>query len=118
MWRWSGRGWTVMPWAPALSAISAMRTTLGMVPTRELRRVATLLTLTLSFVTRDLRNQFDGASDLAYRDDAKVFLCVGLVKADFFGDEGDGARRGDAGWAKNVAGVAIEAAGDVDGEDG
>src|SRR5262245_37110277 len=47
MWRWSGRGWTVMPWAPASRASRAAPTTLGMLLLRVFRSVATLLTLTL-----------------------------------------------------------------------
>src|SRR6516164_3769495 len=50
MWRWSGRGWTVMPWAPASRHSRAALTTLGRPWVRVLRRVATLLTLTLSRV--------------------------------------------------------------------
>src|SRR5690349_22639127 len=48
MWRASGRGWTVMPWAPASRQARAARTTSGASPPRELRSTATLLTLTLS----------------------------------------------------------------------
>ena len=50
MWRSSARGWTVIPGAPAATATRAASTTLGTAPPRELRSVATLLTLTLSLV--------------------------------------------------------------------
>src|SRR5882672_1692849 len=49
-WRPSGRGCTVMPSAPASSAISARCSTFGMPMVRVLRRSATLLRLTLSEV--------------------------------------------------------------------
>src|SRR5882672_3603284 len=49
-WRPSGRGCTVMPSAPASSAIRARCSTLGMPIVRVLRRSATLLRLTLSEV--------------------------------------------------------------------
>src|SRR5580765_6793222 len=50
MWRSSGRGCTVMPFAPASSANVAARSTLGMPSSRVLRSSATLLTLTESAV--------------------------------------------------------------------
>src|SRR5690606_30148727 len=50
MWRASGRGCTVMPWAPASRQARAARTTSGALPPRELRSTATLLTLTLRTV--------------------------------------------------------------------
>ena len=50
MWRSSGRGWTVMPCAPASSAMVAARVTLGMPSVRVLRSSATLLRLTDSAV--------------------------------------------------------------------
>src|SRR5688572_22329762 len=50
MWRWSGRGCTVMPCAPAATHNSAARNTLGIPTVREFRSRAILLTLTLSRV--------------------------------------------------------------------
>ena len=47
MCRASARGWTVMPGAPAAMQTSTASRTLGTSPPRELRSVATLLTLTL-----------------------------------------------------------------------
>src|SRR5690606_2885065 len=52
IWRWSGRGCTVMPPAPARMAVSAAWSTRGSSPPRELRSTATLLTFTLSTVMR------------------------------------------------------------------
>src|SRR5688572_21421022 len=49
-WRWSGRGCTVMPCAPAASTARAAATGEGRAPPRELRSTAILLTLTESFV--------------------------------------------------------------------
>ena len=49
MCRASARGCTVIPAAPAFSTTSTASRTLGIWPPRELRSVATLLTLTLSF---------------------------------------------------------------------
>ena len=46
MWRRSARGCTVMPGAPAATQTSTASSTLGSRPPRELRSVATLLTLT------------------------------------------------------------------------
>ena len=46
MCRRSARGWTVMPGAPAATQTSTASSTLGTRPPRELRSVATLLTLT------------------------------------------------------------------------
>ena len=51
MWRWSSRGWIVIPGAPAATQTSTASTTLGTSPPRALRTVATLLTLTLSLTT-------------------------------------------------------------------
>src|SRR5678816_3499514 len=50
MCRASGRGCTVMPWAPASRHVLAACTTSGSDPPRELRSTAILLTLTLSAV--------------------------------------------------------------------
>src|ERR1035441_7092110 len=52
MCRPSGRGWTVMPCAPASSAAFASSTTLGIDKGRWLRSKAILLTLTDSAVVR------------------------------------------------------------------
>src|SRR4051812_38151540 len=49
MCRWSGRGCTVMPCAPASRQIRDAWMTDGMPSSRVFRSVATLLTLTLSF---------------------------------------------------------------------
>ena len=46
----SGRGWTVMPWAPKRSQSLATCIRSGLLPPRELRRVAILLMLTDSLV--------------------------------------------------------------------
>ena len=46
IWRSSGRGWTVMPWAPACRHNWAARSTLGIPKWRVLRTSATLLTFT------------------------------------------------------------------------
>src|SRR4051812_25838463 len=46
MCRWSSRGCTVIPGAPAARHVSTASGTLGTSPPRELRSVATLLTLT------------------------------------------------------------------------
>src|SRR6267378_4191906 len=56
-WRPSGRGWTVIPWAPALSAMRAAWTTLGMPMLRVLRSSATLLRFTLKRVIRTNTSQ-------------------------------------------------------------
>src|SRR3970282_86371 len=50
MWRASGRGCTVIPWAPASRQVRAACTTSGKLPPRELRNTAILLTLTLRTV--------------------------------------------------------------------
>ncbi len=50
MCRSSARGWTVMPGTPASTHTLTASSTDGTVPPRELRTVATLLTLTESFV--------------------------------------------------------------------
>src|SRR5690606_5820014 len=52
MWRSSGLGWTVMPWAPkdSMSRVEAIRS--GTLPPLELRRVANLLMLTLKDVIK------------------------------------------------------------------
>src|SRR5690242_20575774 len=50
MWRWSGRGCTVMPCAPAASAMRAKRDRSGMPLLRVFRSVAILLTFTDSLV--------------------------------------------------------------------
>src|ERR1041384_4549212 len=50
MWRASGRGCTVIPWAPASIAIRAHPVTLGIPSARELRSSAILLRFTLSRV--------------------------------------------------------------------
>src|SRR6185295_9003300 len=50
MWRWSGRGCTVMPCAPAAIHACAAAQTSGWSPPRELRSTAILLTFTLSNV--------------------------------------------------------------------
>jgi len=51
IWRWSARGCTVIPPAPARTHACTASTTLGDVPPRELRTVATLLTFTLRRIT-------------------------------------------------------------------
>jgi hypothetical protein len=51
MCRSSGRGWTVMPCAPASTQVCATRSTSGTLPPRALRSVAALLTLTLRRIT-------------------------------------------------------------------
>src|SRR5438105_6960681 len=53
----SGRGWTVIPWAPASSATRAAWTTLGMPRVRVLRSKATLLRLALKRVMRVAASQ-------------------------------------------------------------
>src|SRR3982751_2795268 len=64
MWRSSARGWTVMPGAPAsMQARTASRTE-GSEPPRELRRVATLLTLTERRITRSSETGPDRIGDL------------------------------------------------------
>src|SRR6478736_2225891 len=50
MWRWSGRGCTVMPCAPAAMHACAAAQISGWSPPRELRSTAILLTFTLSKV--------------------------------------------------------------------
>src|SRR5690242_15593894 len=50
MWRRSARGCTVIPGAPAAMQTSTASRTFGSRPPRELRSVATLFTLTESFV--------------------------------------------------------------------
>src|SRR5262245_38815209 len=56
MWRRSARGWTVIPGAPASTQIRTASSTLGVVPPRALRSVATLLTLTESLtIPRDVQ---------------------------------------------------------------
>ena len=50
MWRSSGRGCTVMPWAPNFSQSAATLSRSGTLPPRAFRRVATLLMFTLNFV--------------------------------------------------------------------
>src|SRR5882762_5410177 len=53
----SGRGWTVIPWAPAPRAMRAAWTTLGMPMVRVLRSSATLFRLTLKRVMRTNASQ-------------------------------------------------------------
>src|SRR3989442_2627978 len=50
--RWSGRGCTVIPWAPAAMHRSAASTTLGIPRLREFRSNATLFRLTLRRVNK------------------------------------------------------------------
>ena len=50
IWRWSGRGCTVMPSAPAAMHMRACAVTLGLVVSREFRISAILLRLTLSAI--------------------------------------------------------------------
>src|SRR5262245_43356529 len=69
MWRWSGRGWTVTPWAPASRTRRAARATLGMPLVRVFRRVATLLTLTLS---RVIAGTPSVAGSLSFRSGGRV----------------------------------------------
>src|SRR5256885_6844038 len=56
-WRPSGRGWTVIPRAPAPSAMRAASTTLGMPILRVLRSSATLLRFTLRTVMETYASQ-------------------------------------------------------------
>lgn len=65
----------------------------------------------------DLFDQFGGNTDVAHENVAGVSARLRMREAHFFGDEGDGAGGADAGAGRD-AGVAIEAAGDVDGKDG
>src|SRR5688572_22828793 len=52
MWRPSARGCTVMPGAPAAMHVDTAFNSSGSLPPRELRSVATLLTLTDSLIDR------------------------------------------------------------------
>ena len=67
MCRASARGCTVIPGTPAATHTRTASITLGSVPPRELRSVATLLTLTLSLACANQRSSemlLDGAGDL------------------------------------------------------
>src|SRR6266446_6746378 len=59
----SGRGWTVIPRAPAPSAMRAAWTTLGMPMVRVLRSNATLLRFTLKKVMRTNASQREQISE-------------------------------------------------------
>src|SRR6476659_5089838 len=63
MCRSSGRGWTVMPCAPACSAIRAMASTDGQGRLRRLRRSAMALTLTESAAAMSHPQTLDAARD-------------------------------------------------------
>src|SRR5512133_2787841 len=71
IWRWSGRGWTVMPCAPASRAIVERRSRLGIPIVRVFRSVAILFTFTDSRVTGVLRSMVARSVD--------VFLCLFFV---------------------------------------
>src|SRR5687767_9226388 len=106
MCRSSGRGWIVMPAAPASRQIVAQRSRSGMFSCgRWLRSVATLLTFTESLVSsrdiltrfgRDRVDQFQRATDVSDNHVAKKTLRHRLAEPDLLGDERDGDVRSDA----------------------
>src|SRR5687768_186792 len=63
-------------------------------------------------------DQLARAADVADDCFAQVVTAARVGKAGFLGDERDGARRADAGGAQGLAGVAVEATGEIDGKDG
>jgi hypothetical protein len=68
-------------------------------------------------LTQNLADEFAGASDVGDGDFTGVRFRSWIREPCFFGDEGDGVVRADAG-PEGLAGVAIHAAREVDGEDG